>query len=359
MLEMFLKFQKEIVPTSLPHKLFWIGSPFFAPALEACGWQVHFFNFEEPAVYGWDDLVRMAGWEPDVVLVADKSRAPFVLGVEAFPCLTVFYCVDSHIHSYYPLYAQAFDICLVSLKDHLPWFAHKALTAEQLWWFPPFAPDKPLAEQASPPAVPFLWDCLFVGTMNAALNPARVAFLDELGALVPGLHCAQGDYRELFLQGRVLLNHCVAGDLNFRVFEAMGCGGCLLTPAMGHGLRDLFTENVHLMTYAPNDAHAAAAQVRDILADPLRQENMRRAALECIDNGHRACHRAQEFTRKIRAWHNEKGLQRRLERQSQAPNIRKQWLRMPYLLFAENISHPVLQQAYLQAAQGCFVGSPN
>lgn len=345
------------MPKNPLHKLFWIGSPFFAPALAACGWQVHFFNFEEPAVYGWDDLVRMAGWEPDVVVVADKSRAPFVLGVENFPCLTVFYCVDSHIHSYYPLYAQAFDICLVSLKDHLPWFAGKALATDQLWWFPPFAPDKSLAEPSKPQAAQFLWDCLFVGTVNAALNPARVAFLDELKRLVPGLHCARGNYLNLFPQGKVLLNHCVAGDLNFRVFEAMGSGGCLLTPAVGHGLHELFTDNVHLLTYPPNNVQAAATQVLGILADPVRLENMRGAALTCIDSGHRACHRAQEFTHKMQAWHTKKGLQRCQQRQSQAQSIRKQWLRMPYLLFAENISHPLLQQAYVQAAQGCFGSS--
>lgn len=341
-------------------KLFWIGSPFFASALPACGWQVHFFNFEEPVVYGWDDLVHMAGWEPDVVLVADKSRAPFVLGMEDFPCLTVFYCVDSHIHSYYPLYAQAFDLCLVSLKDHLPLFADKVLGPEQILWFPAFAPDRIVSDSAvsgqdGPQADAFLWDCLFVGTVDAALNPVRTAFLEALGELAPGLHCLRGDYLELFPQGRVLLNHCVAGDLNFRVFEAMGCGGCLLTPAVGHGLQELFTKNVHLLTYPANDVQAAAAQLREILADPLRQANMRRAALASIDAGHRACHRAQEFTRKIQAWHNEKGQQSIQERRRQAQNIRKRWLRIPYLLFAENLSHPVLQQAYVQASQGRFV----
>lgn len=84
-------------------KLFWIGSPFFAQALRDEGWQVHAMDFQQVAVFGWDDLVREAGWEPDVVVVADKSRPPFVLGMESFPCLTVFYCVDSHIHSWYPL----------------------------------------------------------------------------------------------------------------------------------------------------------------------------------------------------------------------------------------------------------------
>lgn len=358
MLEKFLKFQKEVVSTSPLRKLFWIGSPFFAPALPACGWEVHFFNFEEVAVYGWEDLVRMAGWVPDVVLVADKSRPPFVLGMEDFPCVTVFYCVDSHIHSYYPLYAQVFDLCLVSLKDHMSLFGGKSLTAEQVWWSPPFASD--LSEAPVSTGTPadetadFSWDCLFVGTVDADLNPARAYFLEALAGHIPGLHIARGDYHSLFKQGRILLNHCVGGDLNFRVFEAMGCGGCLLTPLVGHGLHELFTENVHLLTYPPQDVGAAAAQIQALLADPPRQSALRHAALACIDAGHRASHRARAFSHNIRAWYDGPGRERSQQRRRMAPTLRTLWLRMPYLLFAENLSQPVLQQAYVQAAQGCF-----
>lgn len=360
-LETFLKFQKEIVPISPLRKLFWIGSPFFAPALTGCGWQVHIFNFEEAAVYAWDDLVRMAGWVPDVVLVADKSRPPFVLGMEDFPCVTVFYCVDSHIHSYYPLYAQGFDLCIVSLKDHMPLFGGKSLTSEQIWWFPPFAPDlanapvsSGLTEARPDESEDFSWDCLFVGTVDLQLNPARAIFLEALAAHIPGLHITGGDYNSLFRQGRILLNHCVAGDLNFRVFEAMGCGGCLLTPTVGHGLHELFTENVHLLTYPPQDVRAAVAQIQALLVDPPRQRAMRRAALACVNAGHRASHRAMAFSHKIQAWYAGPGRERSQQRRRMAPALRKLWLRMPYLLFAENLSQPVLQQAYVQAAQGNF-----
>lgn len=333
--------------TSL-EKLFWIGSPFFSPALAAAGWQVHTWNFEDLAVYGWDDLVRMAGWEPDVVVVADKSRPPFVLGIESFPCVTVFYCVDSHIHSYYPLYAQAFDICLVSLKDHQPLFLDKELPADSLWWFPPFAPDV----AAFVPQGPYIWDCLFVGNVDMSSNGARPDFMRRLGQVV-NLHIERGNYLELFPKGRILLNHCAVGDINFRVFEALGCGGCLLTPAVGHGQHELFTENV-LMTYPLGDAAAAATAVRQLLADEAKQQSMRAAGLACIDAGHRASHRAMDFTRRIHGWYAGQGRARTERRRQDAPRLIQQWLRMPYLLFADHIRHPVLQRAYVQASQGKF-----
>ena len=64
-------------------RLLWIGNPFFCRSLRQCGWDaVATHNFETPQAYGWDDLCRLAGFTPDVLVVADKSRAPFVLGVE-------------------------------------------------------------------------------------------------------------------------------------------------------------------------------------------------------------------------------------------------------------------------------------
>lgn len=334
-------------PNSL-HKLFWIGSPFFSPALEAAGWQVQIWNFEDIAVYGWEDLVALAGWEPDVVVVADKSRPPFVLGIESFPCVTVFYCVDSHIHSYYPLYAQAFDVCLLSLKDHLPLFAGKELSPDALWWFPPFAPDCPAPAQED-----FIWDCLFVGNVDTSTFNARADFMQRLGQEV-NLHIARGDFYELFPKGRILLNHCAAGDMNFRVFEALGCGGCLLSPAVGHGQGELFTENVHLVTYPSNDVAAAAAQARRLLADQERQQALRTSGLACIDAGHRAQHRAAAFTHRIHEWYAGEGKVASLRRRKEAPRLVQQWLRLPYMLFAEHLSQPLLQQAYVQAAQGKF-----
>jgi hypothetical protein len=326
-------------------RLLWIGSPFFSPALPACGWELCAINFEELTVFSWSDLVARAGWEPDALVVADKSRLPFVLGVEDMPCLTVTYCVDTHIHSWLPWYAQAFDLCLASLRDHLRLFANKALTEEQVRWFPAFAKD-----DDRPGRIREEWDCLFVGTVNADKTPKRMAFLQELRALTPGLHSVHGDYRLLFPRGRVALNHCEAGDLNFRVFEALGCGACLLTPRIGHGLLDLFQNGVHLVTYEPDDVQDAARRIQALLANPLKRSLLRTAGLAAIDAGHRAKHRAEELSRLLRAYPRA----RIQERRQRAAHIRKQWLRIIYLHMAETEAHPRMRDAYLKAAQGAL-----
>ncbi len=331
-------------------KIFWIGSHFFQAELKQCGWEVHFFNFTDVAVFGWNDLVRMAGWEPDMVVVADKSRTPFVLGMEDFPCLTVFYAVDTHIHSWYPLYAQGFDVCLISLRDHKDLFLHKRLTEQRLFWFPPFArdADKPL------PHMPKKWDCLFVGTVDANITPQRMQFLQSLKARVSGLHVMRGAYHTLFSQGKVIFNYCEMGDLNFRVFEALGCGSCLVTPLVQHGLTTLFKDGEELVTYAVDDIDDATRKIDALLQDKERREGIAAQGLAAVDAAHRAMHRARTFTDICTQLWQEDVPALIQARRANAQNIRQRYLRMPYLLLADTIPSPFLQRAYVQAAKGAF-----
>lgn len=328
-------------------RLFWIGSPFFYPALAGAGFtQTAFHNFEDERVFGWDDIVRLAGFEPDVLVVSDKSRPPFVLGVENFPCLTIFYSVDSHIHSWQPAYAQAFDACLVSLKDDLPAFAGPFLPPERIFWSPPFAKDGDTPPE-KPPARK--WDCLFVGNVNEN-TPKRAAFLRELGRRLPGLERRSGDYRSLFPRGRVLLNHCERGDLNFRVFEAMGMGGCLVTPRIGNGQHSLFVDGEHFVEYVPDDAGDALFRIRLLLENPELRAYIGATALQEINARHRAIHRAQAFSDKLcDLW--SVGLDALVQaRLARSAGIRNGCLRMPYLLWASELESEALKKSYLEAA---------
>ncbi len=339
-------------------KLLWIGSPFFSGALEKEGWDVRVHNFEEPRVYGWNDVLRLAGGRPDVVVAADKSRPPFVAGMEDFPCLTVFYAVDTHIHSWYPWYAQGFDACLVSLRDHLPRMRGPYLPEQRIRWFPAFAPDlpetppDPLKESRIDVEDDPEWDCLFVGTVDAQRTPGRKRFLEQLGRRLP-LEVRRGNYLRLYPRARVVLNYCELGDLNFRVFEALGCGSCLVTPLVGHGLNELFTPGEHLLAYPPDDTEAAEAAVRTALNDPELRKRLGRNGLAAVNAAHRAGRRAEAFSAFVR----ELPADLPAARRKRAAEIRERGLRLLYLLQAETVSHPGLRRAYLAAAQGTFSGT--
>lgn len=337
-------------------RLFWTGSPFFWQSLRGAGWdEVAFYNFEDARLLGWRDIVRHAGFVPDVLVVADKSRPPFVLGMEDFPCLTVFYSVDSHIHSWQPWYAQAFDLCLVSLRDHLPRFAGPFLPAERVYWSPAFAWN----EDAPDETVEKSRDCLFVGTVSDN-TPRRAAFLRELGNILPDLGVTRGYYRRLYPQARIVLNQCEHEDLNFRVFEALGCGACLLTPRIGHGLTELFDEGEELVCYTPHDAADAAARARELLASPPRMARLRQAGLAAVNAGHRAAHRARAFSERVLSLSDEDCRLLIARRRQRAEAIREQCLRLPCLLWAESLAAApddatqALRTAYLAASRGRF-----
>lgn len=323
-------------------RLFWIGSPFFARDLRHHGFEVVVHNFEKQLVFTWADIVRLAGFEPDVVVVADKSRTPFVLGMERFPCQTVFYAVDTHIHSWYPLYAQGFDACLVSLRDHVPFMMERRLAPEQILWSPAYAPNSPAPEPQQPE-----FECLFVGNVNPETTPQRRIFLKALAMMVP-LTIQQGNYRDLYAKARVVLNFCERGDLNFRVFETLGCGKCLVTPAVGHGQSDLFVSGVHLLEYTPDDVDSAAEAVRTALSNPSLCSLLANNGLQAVDNGHRSAHRAAAFSKFIRS------LPADLpeHRVANADAICRDWLRRLYLHHAETTENTDIREMYLHAALG-------
>jgi hypothetical protein len=358
-------------------KLLWIGSPFVAKDMEKCGWDLRFHNFEHTAVFYWQDLLEIADGPPDVLLVADKSRPPFILGMEDFPCLTVFYCVDSHIHSYYPYYAQGFDVCLVSLKDHIANFQNLVLPDERVIHAPAFAKDDDLppspesfkSESIDAALSSFSgrdWDLLFVGTVNSDHTPCRNEFMQALSGVLPNFAITKGNYRELYPKAKIVLNHCELGDLNFRVFEALGCGSTLLTPLVGHGLDEMFELEKDLFTYRMNDWGDALNKVRALLANPRACIAAAKSGFAKVNANHRAIRRAEALTYYLlslghevnaspyRKYEKEDPDYQRIisQRHAKARVIHQDYLKLIYLLLADKIDDPLLKESYLEAAKG-------
>lgn len=333
-----------------PKLIIWLGPMFFLSHLRDMGWEVCWSRHQPGKAREWDDILELSdGRIPDMVIVADTSLPPHVLGMESFPCPTVFYAVDSHIHSWYPHYAQGFDFVLVSLKDHLPLFTQGRHSEETVWWSPPYAKDAHQPpEPGNRPEVEF--PLLFVGTVDQQITPERFKFMEELRTLLPELHITKGFFPEIYPKGEIILNECSAGDLNFRVFEALGCGKCLLTPKIGHGLLELFIDGGDLFTYPAGDAKAAAEVAHMLLKKPELCEKAAANGLAKVNALHRSSHRAEAFVRHLENLGEENIRQRVQRRLDEASVISKDFLRLLYLHHAENIGVPSLQKAYLKAA---------
>lgn len=324
-------------------RLGWIGAPFFGTRMADLGWETAVREFLTPRVVGWEEVVSLCGFAPDVLVLGDNSAPPVLTGLENFPCLTVFYSVDSHIHEWHAVYAQAFDLCLVSLKDHLPRYLKPRLSASTALWSPPYARDDDRPRDAEKSM-----DAVFVGKDDPALTPIRSRLLADLRARFPGFSVRQGNYREIYPQARLVLNVAERGDMNFRLFEALGCGACLLTPAIGHGFSDLFTDGRDLFTYPQNDAAAIARLMEELLSDAALRERTAAAGLANVDAGHRASHRAATFD----AWLKGQPAKALIdERLRDAGAIFDAVLRPLYLHWAEALPGAPHAAAYLKAAQ--------
>jgi hypothetical protein len=336
-------------------KIIWAGNTFFAPCLTDLGHEVIYIKYTAGSVLRWDDLpAACRSAAPDLFVLGDVSAPPFILGVEAFPCLTAFYCVDSHLHSWYPRYAQAFDFCLVSLKDHLPLFSSATgmrLPQDRVVWCPPYAIRK-ITETEQTCASPKKWDILFVGKVEPQVNPERVFFLQKLKQIIPSLDWQSGDFKKFFPKAKLILNHCIAGDLNFRIMEALACGSCLLTPNIGHGLQELFTDREDLFIYNPEDLPALGELVHKLLQNPALCAKVAAGGLKKVNAGHLGAHRAlllDGILQKHMQGNNAAQIvQNRLVRKAA---IHAQYLKLIYLLFAESMEFPALRQAYLVAAK--------
>ena len=332
--------------------LVWLGPPFFSSQLPPLGWDLIQRPHEAGRIRVWSDILALTGGRmPFAVVVADASLPPHVAGIENFPCPAVFYSVDSHIHSWYPHYAQAFDACLVSLRDHLPLFAKGRLAPERVWWSPPYArvQDRPPAVEDAPPRE---WPLLFVGTVDRERSPERFAFMEALRDMFPGLHLTSGYFGDLYPRADMVLNEAARADLNFRVFEALGCGACLITPHVGHGLDDLFTDGTDLFLYPPGDAAAVAALAFRLLETPELRRSVAQNGLARVDAAHRSSHRAQSFSSRLLRLVEEDGKAMVAGRRADARSIHAAYLKLMYLLHADTTEIPAMRQAYLAAAQG-------
>jgi hypothetical protein len=326
----------------------WLGNLHFAPSLAPGRFRLERVDLRGLLPAGWRDFAARAGGVPDLFVLADSSLPPMLLDPHAVPAPTVFYSVDSHIHSWHPIYARAFDLVVHAQKDAGPDFLAAGVPAERLLWLPLFARsgDAPRGE-------PKIWDALFVGTVDAATTPRRARLLAELARLVPGLKVTAGDYRELYPKAKIVLNVAERGDLNFRVFEALACGACLLTPEVANGQPDLFVPGEDFFVYDQDDVAGLAASIRRLLADPRARDRAAASGLAKVRAAHTAEARARDFADWLGGFDLADLARERLGR---ADALFQGALKLLFLHWAERHDDPALRRAYLDAARGKAAG---
>ncbi|MBF0624608.1 MAG: glycosyltransferase [Magnetococcales bacterium] len=270
-------------------RLLLLDQPYFRAALTALGHEVRcvarsvFHDPRQPLdlilprvpiAFQWV-LDSLAPWRPDWIFLGDDSTFPHYLGLEMTRIPLAWYAVDTHIHhQWHPLYASAWDLIFVCQQDSLS--LYQVPGGPPVHWLPVFSylfRDRWLDLEPE-------HAISFVGNLDPGLKPERARFIGALGQRIP-LHLAQGDYVEVFNRSHMVINQTAAGDLNFRVFEALACGTLLLTERIGNGQNDLLRDGEHLVLYeAGNVAQVVDLYHRFLTDEPARRRIARQGLAE-------------------------------------------------------------------------------
>jgi tetratricopeptide (TPR) repeat protein len=202
-------------------------------------------------------LDELAEIRPDVILQIESLRNRLILeGIEEVNVLTAFYALDIHLNYYWHKeYAKLFDVVLVSQKDYIPRLKKEGI--QNAYWFPwAIDPDVLKDHQLARDL-----DISFVGMVDDHHRKKRAQIIKEISGRFHlhlfgtsmGNRIPQSEMARVFSRSKIILNESIAGELNFRVFEALACGGMLLTERVKNGIQDLFQDGIHLITYGPEN----------------------------------------------------------------------------------------------------------
>lgn len=219
--------------------------------------------------------------QPDLILLIDDSLPLFFPGIEDIDVPTAWYAVDTHLHvSWHRSCAKLFDFVFVAQKDFIDLFQEEP-TGNHIQWLPLYCNtrrDKKID-------MPKIHDVSFVGSLNRQRNPERVRLMEYIAGHVP-LHTATGDYVEVFNRSKIVLNQSVNGDVNFRTFEALGCGSFLLTEKVENGQSELFSDGVHCALYDKNNDEQIVERIHYFLQHDAEREAIARQGMHEVLEHH-------------------------------------------------------------------------
>ncbi|MBX7144242.1 MAG: glycosyltransferase [Oligoflexia bacterium] len=312
----------------------------------SCGNSDHLdFRLQNPLIHINEVLAGLPnGFRPDRILWLDNSSPVMITGLEDCDIPALFYSVDTHHHvGFHKYLGHLFDYALVAQRDYIQSFRDVGVEPE---WMPLWAsrlPDASLEKKHG---------AVFVGTLNPKLNPERVAFFDQLKHQAP-IMVMSGAWPLIFPFSEIVINQTVKGDLNFRVFEAMGSGCMLLTERSGNGLLDLFQEGQHLVTYEKNNVADAAQKIREYLGDLPRARRIAQQGREEIVLRHTQRVRAERVEQILKGLSKRKSNQRYLAAMSNLVTLGRVFLGIEASLAAR-----CYQQALSCADKAILAGEP-
>ncbi len=221
--------------------------------VEADIWGLRHENFANPPDFeSYDMVLCLENYEFDWLPDFRRMRRP----------LTIQWIVDLHFQGprRYQRLSRGFDVILHSTRSLIFRYRLRVPFSRHLWFPNGFDERYYDAAKSSRPKTKAV---IFVGSPL----PGREAFIDELRERV-GLEIffALGqDMVDLVASTRIHFNKHIGCDVNYRTFETIGLGTCLVTDRSAE-LTDLgFVDGENCLTYA--SVEEAAEKIQAALAD--------------------------------------------------------------------------------------------
>jgi len=172
-----------------------------------------------------------------------RNRLPEALHPRAW------WAIDTHMDFAWCLdYARHFDYVFAAQRDGAAQLRDQGIDTAS--WLP-LACDPSIHR---PHEVPVEYDLCFVGNV---LPGPRAELLELLQRRYRKMFIGQRYFVEMakvFSASKIIFNRSVKNDVNMRVFEAVACGGLLLTNDLAdNGQAELFRDGQHLTTYGDAD----------------------------------------------------------------------------------------------------------
>lgn len=180
---------------------------------------------------------------------------------------------------------QGFDVIFCAHKRYLCNFEGVAPKVYHL----PFAYDPDVCK---PMNALEKYDIAFVGT----LTQNRDKVIRELKKRLPNLHIFVGnawqhDMARIYNESRMVLNISRSAELNWRVFEALGCKRLLLTDR-SQEVEELFRDKEHLVIY--DSIEDLVYNIEEYIANREEKERIALQGFKEVAQKHTIYHRAEE-----------------------------------------------------------------
>lgn len=206
---------------------------------------------------GLEETVKaICAFEPNLILEREFNDVKAIytalhekLKAECPKAIRAMWFIDTHVsHDRHLEYAKNFDVVFLAISKFVPKFK-ELLGEERAFWLPLCWPYRSDAIHRNYSLI----DCpvSFVGRWKELEKwfPERAWYIGKLKERLGPNFYAVTDYQNMLSivkRSKVSFNYCIAGDLNFRVFEVLGCGTELVTNDVPdlhkiHGLAEKLT----------------------------------------------------------------------------------------------------------------------